>query len=158
KATARAGEARLELKGTSQALRPDTDFKGSLVVEHLLLTAAIFDRLPANLQKINVDYAPTGPVSLTLKAGRKAGQWAKHYLVQPEDVTAVCRQFPYPLDHITGALEQVIDPENHQDELRIDLLGFSGPQRVFIKGNMLGEGRAASVDFKIWGDDLPLDA
>ncbi|HEV3262988.1 MAG TPA: hypothetical protein VG013_39505 [Gemmataceae bacterium] len=159
KLTAQAGGARVEVKrGRVQALTADADLEGTLEVTHLALDSRLFDRrVPANLQKIKDDYAPAGAVSLTLDLARRAGQWSQRCVVRPEDMTAAFRGFPYALEHLTGRLEQEIDPARQIDLLKVDLVGYAGPRRVYIQGSVAGDGPAATVDLRVWGSDITLD-
>src|SRR5262249_24616091 len=99
KLTARSGQAKVRVSGEAQALRPDTDFKGLLTIEHLPISSHLFDYLPPNVQKIKGEYSPSGPVTLTLKCQRTADRWVRHCTIQPEDLTATFFKFPYPLEH-----------------------------------------------------------
>jgi hypothetical protein len=155
--SARAGQARIELRGTARGFHLDADCEGTLVVNHLPLSREVFERLPANLRKIQDDYSPSGPVSLTVRFARTAGRLAKHCIVQPEDLTASFVRFPYPLEHLTGTLDQEIDPERHIDNLHVDLTGFAGSRPIWIRGDVTGEGPTAAVDVRIWGENIPLD-
>ena len=159
KLTALAGGARVEVKkGKALALTPDADLEGTVEVTHLALDSRLFERhLPANLQKIKDDYAPAGAVSLTLELARKAGCWSKRCRVHPEDLTATFRGFPYALEHLTGILEQEIDPARQLDLLKVDLLGYAGARRVYIQGSVTGDGPAAAVDLRVSGSNITLD-
>jgi hypothetical protein len=157
--TARAGAAEVSLTGTLHKLHPDANLEANLCVKHLPMTPKIFDQLPANLQRINQDYSPQGAVTLTVACTRRAGQWVKHCVINPEDLTASYLKFPYRLKHITGTIDQEIDTTKHLEELHIDLVGLAdGAKPVFIKGTITGEAVTAGVGLKIWGDDIPLDS
>lgn len=154
---ARAGAAQVQAKGAAHSLQADADLDGSVSVAHLPLTSNLFARLPDNLRRIESDYAPAGPMSLTCRFARKAGQWAHACVIHPEDMTASCIKFPYAVEHVTGMVEQETDPARHIDRLHLDLVGAAGGQRVFLRGDVTGEGTQAAVDLKIWGENLALD-
>jgi hypothetical protein len=156
--TARSGPAEVALTASAAALDADADFHGEVQIAHLPVTSDVFAQLPENLQKLNKDYSPTGPLSLTLSLDRSAGQLVQRFTVRPEDMAASFVKFPYPLEHITGTLEQVIDPQEGRDDLHIDLAGYAGHQRIWIKGDVRGKAPQQSAELKIWGDDIPLDA
>lgn len=183
--TAQSGPSRIELKGwarlggapegevrpkgirpTIESLTPEptsltpenTDFEGELKVEHLEVGPEVFKSLPANLQKLNIEYAPHGPIDLTFHFSCIAGEWKRHYLVHPLDLTCSFWRFPYPLEHITGTLDQEIDTRRHIDLLKVDLTGLASGKSVFIRGNVDGEGSEPAVDIKIWGDNLTIDS
>lgn len=171
------GWARMKPSGTAEAppkgIRPtiesltpeptslipdDTDFEGDLKVQHLNVCPECFRCLPANLQKLNVQYAPHGLVDLSYRFSCIGGQWKQHYLVHPVDLTASFWRFPYPLEHMTGTLDQEIDTQQHLDVLKVDLVGLASGKRVFVKGDVTGEGSEPAVDMKIWGDNLTIDS
>ncbi len=157
--TARTGDADVTLTATLHKLQPDANLEADLCVKHLPMTPKIFDQLPANLQKINQEYSPKGAVTLTLHCTRQAGQWTKHCVINPEDLTASYVNFPYTLKHLTGTIDQEIDTAKHQDQLRINLVGLAdGSKPVFIEGSITGEAPTSGVGLKIWGDNVPLDA
>lgn len=136
----------------------DADFGGDLRVEQLPVTSELFARLPHQLQKLNLEYAPNGPINLTCNFSRVAGEWKKRFRVEPQNLVASFWKFPYPLEHITGTLDQEIDTQKHVDRIKVDLAGYAGAQHVFIKGSVEGEGPEPAVDITIWGDNLPMDA
>jgi hypothetical protein len=155
--TARSGTTEVQLEGSARDYHEDADCNGTLVVKHLPVTPALFEHLPDNLKKVEKDYAPAGPVTVTFFGERKASQWRKRCTIQPEDLSATYVKFPYTLEHITGTIVQENDTEKGLDRTYIDLTGLSGTQRVFIKGDILGEASHSAVEVKIWGDNIPLD-
>jgi hypothetical protein len=156
--TAQAGPAHLQLSGSWQQLRADADCDAVLVADHLPLTHELFMSLPDSVQKIEHDFAPVGSVRVHLQLGRRAGQWLKHCVVQPEELTATFVKFPYTLSHVTGLIDQEVDAGKHRDIMRLDLTGYAGAQKIFIQGSIEGEGAGATIDLKISGDNIPLDA
>jgi hypothetical protein len=157
KLTARSGAASVALAGTVRNSTADPDLEGTLTVQHLPVTADIFAHLPPSMQKINAEYAPTGPVTVTLYGKRESGKWKKKLSVHPEDLAASFFKFPYTLEHITGTITQEIDTARHHEELVVDLSGLAGSERIFIKGTVSGESPHSAVSLKIWGNNVPLD-
>jgi hypothetical protein len=157
KLTARSGSALIAAHLSTPSLTAETDLTGVVNIVHLPLSHSLFQHLPANLQKIEHDYAPTGLVGLTVQFCRRAGRWSQNSKLHPEDMAISFVRFPYPVEHITGALDQEIDPDRHVDRLHVDLSGYAGKQMVYIKGDVTGEGPDAAVDIKIWADNVPLD-
>lgn len=158
--TAKAGQADLSLpKGRILSLGQNPDIDGVLKVTHLPLTSELFaGRLPANLEEIKRDYAPTGAVSLKVDFSRRHGEWSKHCFIYPEDMAICFHGFRYPLAHLGGHLEQQLDPRRQLDVLKIDLVGFTGSERVYIQGTVSGSGPAPEADIHVWGRNIPLDA
>jgi hypothetical protein len=155
---ARAQTATIKIEQcTLQSLNADADLDLALSVAHLPLTDELFKRLPANFQKVHHDFAPLGPVSLQGTFARRNGRWIRHCIVHLEGLTTTFFEFPYPVEHVTGALEQDIDPFKQVDVVRVDLVGLAGAQRAFIKGDVTGDGPDSAVNLKIWGQNLAID-
>jgi hypothetical protein len=154
---ARSGVAEIHLEGSAHDFQEDTDLSGSLVVKHLAVKPTLFEHLPDSLKKIEKDYTPSGPVTVTYWCERQAGQWHKRCTIEPEDLSATFVKFPYTLEHVTGTIIQENDSERGLDQLHLDLIGWAGAQRVYIKGDIRGEASHSAVDVKIWGDNIPLD-
>jgi hypothetical protein len=155
--SARCDQAEVTLQGKAWNCRDEPDCEGTLTVRHLPVSPEIFAHLPASLQKINADYAPTGPVTLTVQGRRVGGQWQERCVIHPEDLTASFVGFPYALEHISGTVEMEIDTAGHREETHIDLSGLAGSQRVSIKGDVSGDGPQKAVALRIAGDNIPLD-
>jgi hypothetical protein len=94
-------------------------------------------------------------VTLTLHGDREAGRWRHHCRVQPEGACITFWLFPFPVDHVTGTLEQDYDP-GRREELRIDLAGLADGRRVQVKGTVIGPWSESAVAVRISGRDLPL--
>lgn len=159
KLTAQAGTAIVSASGSAQALEGDIDYGGQLAIQHLPLTPPILARLPGTLPRIKDEFAPYGPVSLTVQIERKAGRSTRHCVVSAEDVTTSFVRFPYPLEHVTGSLEhhQEIQEGRENSTLQLDLAGTANGQKVTFKGSVIGDGPAAEVKIEIQGKDLPID-
>jgi hypothetical protein len=156
--TARAGQAQIAFSdGKVQQHGTDNDFSGHLVVTHLPLSPELFTRLPATYHKLQERFAPVGPVKLDLVFGREAGQWRKHCIIEPEDLTAEFQGFHYPLQHITGKLDYDLDPGKQRDRLVVDLVGYAAARPVSVKGTVDGEWPKADMVLTVSGNDLPID-
>jgi hypothetical protein len=155
--TARSGTARWHLSGKIREFRADADCEAVLTAEHLPISPAILARLPANLHKIKNDFAPVGPITVTARLARQAGHWRKRYLIQLEDISATFIKFPFPVQHATGTVDQVLDTREQLDVMQVDLSGLAGERRVFAKGTITGEGIHATIALKVWGENFPLD-
>ncbi len=154
---ARSGAARIELTAKAKALHEDADVIGDLHVKQLPVHSDIFAQLPEGLQKINREFSPVGPIALDLHFERNKGDWIRRCTIRPEDLTATFHKFPYPLEHITGTLVQVIDDTRKRDELTVDLVGIASGQRVHVKGKIEGVAPHVAADFKVWGENITLD-
>jgi hypothetical protein len=157
KLTARFGSAQVHLSGKALSLNLDTDIlDGRLEVEHLPFSKELFEALPETCRDIEKEYAPQGAFTLAVDFSRRAGQVWKHGIIQLEDMTGVCARFPYRLEHISGTLEQEIDQSTSVDEVKVDLVGYTGLTPVFIQGEIKGK-KPASVALQIRAKDVPID-
>ena len=154
--TAHAAGADVAVKGSARDFSADTDFQADVRLTNLTLRSQIFDSLPPSLKEINKDYAPEGPVHVVCHCERTSGKLIKRCRVEPVDLSARCVKFPYLLQHVTGSLEQETQA-GRPDVLRVDLRGYAGPRPISIEGSVLGAGAASEVNFKIRGDDVPID-
>ena len=119
---AQAGTADLGLAVKDLVLNPEASFEDQakdldLEVKHLAVTEGLFASLPQNLQEIQHDFKPGGLVTLGYHLRHEAhGQWNKHAIVLPEDLSICFIHFPYVLEHITGKIEQVTTSARGCDE------------------------------------------
>jgi hypothetical protein len=141
-----------------------------LQIRHLPLTQDVFAALPASfasLHDLERDYEPRGPISLEYTLRRDpSGGWRKRSVVKPEDVRAEFVKFPYPLEHLTGVLEQE-GANDVPDVLKIELTGRAGGRPISIRGEVRDQAPAAGlpggkkppsfVDVDIRGDNVRLD-
>jgi hypothetical protein len=161
KLTANAGPARVALErftahldAPGPAAAPDVD--GALRVEHLPVNADLVAKLPAGLRETVHEYHPSGSLSSTVAFGLRAGQWRKHVVLCPEDMTAVFDKFPYPVERLRGTLDIDFDPGRHPDKITINLIGYHGPHPVYVRGTIAGE-KPAAVAVDVTTNDVPLD-
>jgi hypothetical protein len=157
--TARAGSARLKMDGTAKGLRADSDFVANVTVTNLNLKPEMFERLPPIAKKIQIEYSPTGLLDLTCRLERNGGKWFRHADVRLKDVAGEFWKFRYPVEHVSGQIIQDIDPRHNPpiDTINLNLVGWGGGQKVYIKGEVNGDGPEAGVAVRIWGDNFPLD-
>ncbi len=155
--TASAAGARLTAAGAALRLDPETDLDGALRVEHLALSPELFSRLPPALQKLEREYDPGGVVSVSGQFARRHGRWAWRWHVRPEDLTIAFFKFPYRLRHISGTLDQEVDPDRQVDRVDLDFAGDAGGRPVFLKGEITGDGPTSGVALRIWGKDIAID-
>ncbi|HLJ97059.1 MAG TPA: AsmA-like C-terminal region-containing protein [Gemmataceae bacterium] len=155
KFAARSGTAQFQLSGKALTMHADTDLlDGSLRVTHLPASKELFQTL--HLEEIEHDYAPEGHFSLETSFSRRAGRWQEHCTIQLEGVKGVCAKFPYPLEQVTGTIEQTLDPSQRIDRLKVRLTGYAGSQPVLIQGEIEGE-KPASVTLRISATHLLID-
>jgi hypothetical protein len=158
--SARAGSARIRMDGTAKGLSADSDFSGNLTVLDLNLTPDMLNRLGAKYQKLNIEYSPTGLLDLTCHMERTSGKWYRHADVHLKDVGGEYWKFRYPVEHVSGQVVQDFDIRRRPaiDTLSLNLVGWAGGQKVYIKGEVNGDGPDSAVAVRIWGDNIPLDA
>ena len=117
----------------------------------------MFERLPANLQRIHTAFQPTGPISLTYECKRGERFWSRRCIAHPEGMEARHAKFPYRLRNLRGTLDQYSD-SNDTDRLTLNLTGTASGRVVKIEGQTDGEGLGRKMDLRIHGRDIPLDA
>jgi hypothetical protein len=157
--TARAGGAQVRMEGIAKGLSADSDFQGNLIVENLNLTPEMFEGLPPLAQKIKIEYSPRGLLDLSCRLERVGGKWVRHSDVRLKDVAGEYWKFRYQVEHVSGQLIEDVDTRRNPpvDSLNINLVGWAGSRKVYIKGDINGEGKDAAVAVRIWGDNFPLD-
>jgi hypothetical protein len=158
--TARAGSAQIKMDGIAKGLTADADFNGNLTVLDLNLTPEMLSCLGDKFQKLNVEYAPRGLLDLTCHLEKTCGKWYRHADVRLKDMAGEYWKFRYPIEHLSGQLIQEFDTRGSPaiDTLNINLVGWGGAQKVYIKGEVNGDGPDSAVAVRIWGDNFPLDA
>jgi hypothetical protein len=158
--TARAGSAKINMDGTAKGLTADSDFNGNLSIVDLNVTKEMLNRMGAKFQKINIEYSPHGLVDLTCHLERTSGKWHRHADVRLKDIAGEFSKFRYPVEHVSGQLIQEFDTLRSPaiDRVTMNLVGWGGSQKVYIKGEVNGDGPDAAVAVRIWGDNFPLDA
>ncbi len=160
KLTALAGSARIKMDGAAKGFTADSDFLANVTIENLNLTPEMLDRLPAKAKKIQIEYAPRGLLDLTCHLERTGGRWFRHADVRLKDLAGEFCRFRYPVEHVSGQLIQDFDERRSPpvDTLSVNLVGWAGSQKVYIKGEVDGDGPDSAVAVRIWGDNIPLDA
>src|SRR5207302_788471 len=138
------------LTGRNSLPRLDQDFELALAVEHLAVDAGFFAQLPEGFKKIDELYKPAGPLSFTLTLTHRRGVWQQRRVeLQPEDMTACYKLFPYTLERVRGKLD--LDLLN--EVFKIDLVGHSGSQPVTIRGLWKGAGDNSDAQLDIQADN-----
>jgi hypothetical protein len=176
KIAARSDRAKLDLtlkdlditrieQGCEQAAR-----ELDLHIEHLTLTRDLFAALPksqATLREVEADYEPRGPISLDYSLRHDpSGGWRERCVIKPEGVRAEYAKFPYPLDDVTGIIEQE-SASTAPEVLKLNLVGRAGSRPISIRGEVRGQQPATAttggskapsfVSIDIRGDNVPLD-
>ncbi len=157
---ARSGEVEIHAAGSGTLPALDQDFEARLEVKHLSLDAHLCDALAEKMRRLNDAFQPHGPATLYIACARHGGAWTgladgtpMRVSLRPEDVSMCFVKFPYPIEHLAGAL----DFDFATRQLRVDLAGFAGAQPVLIKGTWQGEGPDAECRFDIASNDVPID-
>src|SRR5205823_12503809 len=101
----------------------------------------------------------SGLLDLTCHIERTSGEWYRHADVGLKDIAGEYWKFRYRVDHVSGRLIQDFDTRRSPaiDTLNLNLVGWAGGQKVYIKGEVNGDGRDSAVAVRIWGDNFPLD-
>src|SRR5262249_100952 len=152
--------AKIKMDGTAKGLTADSDFNGNLSIVDLNLTGEMLNRLGAMCQKLNIEYSPRGLLDLTCHLERISGKSYRHVDIRLKDIAGEFWKFRYPVEHVSGQLVQEFDTRRSPaiDRVTMNLVGWGGSQKVYIKGEVNGDGPDAAVAVRIWGDNFPLDA
>ncbi|HLW68180.1 MAG TPA: AsmA-like C-terminal region-containing protein [Gemmataceae bacterium] len=145
-------------KGMRGAVDSYDDFleHADLTIQQLALTPELFARLPKSLQELQREFQPAGPLSLKFTFDRDESSWRRHCIVHPEGMTAMHEDFRYPLQNVTGMLDQFTASDG-TDRLKVDLKGVASDKPFTIRGQAQGQGDEQKIDLTIQGNDLPLD-
>ena len=162
--TARAGDARLEL--TVKDLTPtktppesiyDVVRELDLAVDHLPVTADLFQPTPDCVRQLQQTYKPAGALNLTHTFRRDGpGKWRKRWVLRPDGMTAAYAGFPYPAANIAGTIDCELTSEQTMT-CDVDLTGDAGGRPITLKGKVHGSGPAPAVDLDVVVTDLLLD-
>lgn len=129
------------------------DFSVEGGVEQLVVTDGLLDALgkfsPEAVQ-LKEDYRPRGLVDVEFALERAAGRESKRMSAVCRDVSVVCRQFPYPVDHVVGSVQwtdgrltAALDAVAASQPIRIDAKVFSPGDNGY--GTVRISGRAIPV-------------
>jgi hypothetical protein len=153
--TARAGQARVSL--TRAAVHRGTagmDFEAAGRIEHLHVTEAVWNGLPACIGRYHELFHPAGPANISFEVAHRGGRWARvHTRIVADGMTATFQGFPYELDRIRGP----VDVSWPEQLVQVDLTGYSGTRPVTVRGDWKGVGPMAAVRLDVRGRDIPLD-
>ena len=167
-ATASSGASRmaLGLKGLRMRSRPvDFDLDSlnqyldemDVSLEHLPITKSLLAFLPPNLQSLEEDLSPSGPVSIRycFRAGEKRAA-RQEWTFEPQGMSGSFIHFKYPLHDVRGKI--VLDAtEPAVQDMTLDLSGRSGAATATLKGRIKGQKKLTGVDLHITANDVPLD-
>jgi hypothetical protein len=161
---ARSGSTAIDLnlrasaKGMRGSVENPEEFleHADLTIQQLALTPELFTRLPKSLQELQREFHPDGPLSLNFTFDRDEHSWRRHCIVHPEGVTAMHEDFRYPLQSVTGTLDQ-FTANDGAERLKIDLKGLVADRAFTITGQTQGQGDEQKIDLTIHGNDFPLD-
>ncbi len=155
-----AGELKYDRDGSYSLTLNLSDLHGKHAPEvdtlrFLTPTAAGTEPL-RSLQEFFTEYQPTGTVgSLALKAHGNSNRWNESQIegkVVCKDISVCDRDFPYPLDHLSGEVEFT------QSTVRVKrLVGRHGPVDVCIDGWTRGFGPDRQYQYQITSPNMVLD-
>jgi hypothetical protein len=141
----------LSLKDVHGKQAPEVDML------RFIAPAAVTESGPLqSLQKFFAEYQPTGTVeSITLKTSGNSKRLAESQIdgkLVCKDISVCDSEFPYRLDHLTGALEFT------ESTVRANrLLGRHGPVEVCIDGSTKGLGADCQYRYQITSRNMVLD-
>jgi hypothetical protein len=137
---------------------PDQLLKNfELSIDKLNLTNELFEKLPPEIQRMNEDFRPKGPVGLTFRYEKTGGHsWSRSCIIRAEGITAQYREFPYLLRDMHGKLEQE-SKSNGDERLEVNLVGSANGKPVKVNGGSnLMHGRF-TLNLTIEGNEIAID-
>jgi hypothetical protein len=151
------GVGRLEAKGWAALPDFQENFTGEFTATHLPISEKLVERLAAfspGVKEIHDLFRPQGYGKAAVKVERKDGQWQSLCCqLEPDGVGVNFVKFPYPLAGIRGKIECDLLHKDHT----FDLVGYSGPHAINIKGNWHGADKNVVALIELSGQDIPLD-
>jgi hypothetical protein len=131
-------------------------------VSDFAVSADLYDKLPPQSRKFCYDFRPRGTVALSGTLTVADGNLdVPRYKVHPKDLSLLFIDFPYPVEHVTGALS--FEAGRDDTTLQLQLAGMANRRPVAIKGKLFGNGLRLGCDWKpgidleISGDDIAID-
>lgn len=118
---------------------------------HLVVDARLRDILSASWRDEWYKYMPSGVVDVALTAAFDGKAWKPNFRIQCRDVAFTYHKFPYRMQRAQGIIEQ------HDGNLRVNLVAESGTDEVRIDGQFNGRGPDAVGQIQIHGDRLSLN-
>ncbi len=158
--TASSGATKIEAQGIVKMASHEQDFEVRVDLKHVPLGEEFAARLPDKLSQLHKRFQPKGPMSIHIACARHEGQWTalssgepSHVSLRPEGVALAFKDFPYPLENTTGAVDYNI----HNRHVTVDLSAMAGTRPVLMNGHWTGEGAQADVEFNLRATDVPID-
>ena len=126
-------------------------------LKDLPITKSLLAYLPPNLQTIEEDLSPSGPVSIhyCFRAGEKRAA-RQEWTFEPQGMSGTFIHFKYPLEDVRGKIVfDATDMPVH--DMTLDLTGRSGGATATLKGTIKGQKKVTGVNLRITAKDVPLD-
>jgi len=152
----RHGRGRIILSGEIPLAKAQDDCQLRAEATNLALDAELRDALPASARRGWELLAPTGTANVSatfhLRPPGAEGDTDYRLVVQPRDMIARYRDFPYPLRLVDG--QAVVVPGEVALE---NLSGRAGASAVALSGRIVTRSGGERVDLRISTDPIPID-
>jgi len=130
--------------------------KLELTIDNLPVNKELFPYLPEKYHGLNDKFSPSGPMNVTWVLWHDAkGLPRKRLTLCPQRMAASFKEFPYPVQRITGDIICNSCP-GEPDRLDVDLVGYASDQPVFVKATLTGTHPDCTVVVDVWGKNLPI--
>ncbi len=160
KLTARSGKTEIEAHGMAQLPCVEQEFEVQLDLKHVVLGRDLAERLPEKIRNLHDQFQPRGPTTIHIACARHEGEWValtdgspSQVSLRPEGVALTFKNFAYPLERATGA----IDYNLHDARVQVDLTAYAGACPVFFRGHWTGKDADADVKFDFHANDLTIE-
>ncbi len=103
-----AGDATFELSGRYEGYDADAPYNLKMSIKGMSIPKAPEGTggLSEALRYLQTTYQPKGPIDVTISLWRSAsGELSYDGLIEPQDMSIVLKQFPYPVEHLTGTMK-----------------------------------------------------
>ncbi len=129
-----------------------------LEASHLLIGRQWEPILPPKLLAEWQKFLPAGEVNVTdAQAVYDGERWQLKGKVQCLGVSLLYHKFRYPLEHGTGTISLVYDPQTRQNQVTMDITAFAGTRPLKIDGVFYNPGPNFTGGVTISGSGLPFD-
>ncbi|OHB83021.1 MAG: hypothetical protein A2V98_19115 [Planctomycetes bacterium RBG_16_64_12] len=120
-------------------------------VRGLELDRQLREILPASLRPEWDKFLPSGKIHADVKLGYDGRHWTPELIVECLDASFTYHKFPYPLEHVRGAIEW------KDDVVTVDLVGQSGSGPAHVVGKVVHPAPGSVFSFEVTAKELPLD-
>ncbi len=125
-------------------------------IENLEVTEKVTAALPEQVQEVEPNFQPRGPVNVTHTFRRvNDSAWNSRWLLDLAGISVRYHEMPYRIRAVRGTIDRVNSQAGHP-VLSVDLSGRMAGAAVRLTGGMAGPTPSA-IDFRFGGDNLTVE-